>query len=74
MITHKSRVLVIMNTPRRVPTGISPNIYKGIEALTPDDVAEAVVFCTTRPAHVNINELIIMPTTQASAHVIHKRA
>jgi len=48
-------------------------VYKGIDALTPDDVAEAVVFCTTRPAHVNINELIIMPTTQASAHVIHKR-
>lgn len=49
------------------------NVYKGIDALTPDDVAEAVVFCVTRPAHVNINELIIMPTNQASAHVIHKR-
>ena len=49
-------------------------VYKGIDALTPDDVAEAVVFCTTRPAHVNINELIIMPTDQASAHVIHKKS
>jgi len=49
------------------------NVYKGIDALTPDDVAEAVVFCATRPAHVNINDLIIMPTNQASAHVIYRR-
>lgn len=48
------------------------NVYKGIEALTPDDVAESVLFCATRPNRVNINDLIIMPTNQASVMVMHK--
>ncbi|MBK7201396.1 MAG: NAD(P)-dependent oxidoreductase, partial [Anaerolineae bacterium] len=34
--------------------------------MTPNDVADAVVYCATRPAHVNINEIIIMPTAQAT--------
>ncbi|MFZ1554407.1 MAG: SDR family NAD(P)-dependent oxidoreductase, partial [Anaerolineae bacterium] len=34
--------------------------------LTPNDVADAVVYCATRPDHVNINEIIIMPTAQAT--------
>lgn len=43
------------------------NVYAGIEPLQPDDIAEAVHYCATRPAHVNISEMIIMPTDQASA-------
>lgn len=42
-------------------------VYQGLTPLTPDDVADAVVYCATRPAHVNINEIIIMPTAQATA-------
>ena len=42
-------------------------VYRGIEALKPEDVADAVMYCASRPAHVNISEMIIMPTHQASA-------
>ena len=47
-------------------------VYQGVEPLTPDDVAEAVVFCATRPPHVNIGEMIIMPTAQASTTLVHR--
>jgi len=48
------------------------NVYKGIMPLSGDDIAEAVIFCVTRPPHVNINQLRIMPTAQASATVAHR--
>ena len=48
-------------------------VYKGFHPLLPDDIAEAVFYVTTLPAHVNINDLVIMPTAQASATVMHKR-
>lgn len=47
-------------------------VYKGYKPLTPDDVAEVVHYVTTLPAHVNINDLLIMPTAQASAAVINR--
>jgi len=48
-------------------------VYKGINPLSPNDVAEAVVFCATRPANVNINEIILTPLYQASStQVIRK--
>jgi len=47
-------------------------VYQGIEALTPEDVAEAVLFCATRPPHVSIAEMIVMPTAQASPSVVHR--
>jgi NADP-dependent 3-hydroxy acid dehydrogenase YdfG len=47
-------------------------VYKGIKPLTGQDVAEAVLFCATRPAHVNINQLRIMPTAQAAALINHR--
>jgi len=43
------------------------NVYKGLTPLTDEDVAYAVEFLVTRPEHVNINEMIIVPTNQASA-------
>lgn len=42
-------------------------VYKGIIPLSPNDVAEAVVFCATRPLNVNINEVILTPIQQASS-------
>lgn len=43
------------------------NVYKGLTPLSADDVAEAAWFAASRPAHVNINEMIIMPTAQATS-------
>ncbi|MFM7709916.1 MAG: SDR family NAD(P)-dependent oxidoreductase [Ferruginibacter sp.] len=47
-------------------------VYQGFVPLTPDDVAQTVYFAASQPAHVCINELIVMPTAQASASLFHK--
>jgi len=47
-------------------------VYRGLEALSGDDVADAVVFCATRPAHANVREMILMPSAQASAVHSHR--
>ncbi len=47
--------------------------YEGMTPLTPDDVAEVVLFCATRPAHVNIGEVLVTPTDQASTTMVHRR-
>ncbi|OGF57215.1 MAG: NAD(P)-dependent oxidoreductase [Candidatus Fraserbacteria bacterium RBG_16_55_9] len=48
-------------------------VYKGIQPLTPRDVAEVVLFCATRPPHVNINDVILMPIAQASATLVSRK-
>ncbi|KYC41812.1 NAD(P)-dependent oxidoreductase [Scytonema hofmannii PCC 7110] len=48
-------------------------VYQGVTPLTPDDVADVILFCVTRPAHVNINEVILMPVDQASATLIDRK-
>ncbi|MGE5425260.1 MAG: SDR family oxidoreductase [Syntrophothermus sp.] len=48
------------------------SVYKGFQPLQPEDVAEAIYYVTTLPAHVNINDLVIMPTAQASSMHFHK--
>ena len=49
-------------------------VYAGLEPLTPGDVAEAVVFCATRPPHANVREMILMPTAQAAAVHAHRKS
>jgi serine 3-dehydrogenase len=49
------------------------NTYKRMTALTPDDIADVVFFCVTRPAHVNISDVILVPTDQASATLVHRK-
>jgi 3-hydroxy acid dehydrogenase / malonic semialdehyde reductase len=49
-------------------------VYQGVTPLTPDDVADVVLFCVTRPAHVNINEVILMPVDQASATLVNRNS
>lgn len=46
------------------------NVYKGVQPLTPDDIAETIYWTASRPSHVNINDVIIMPTAQASATTV----
>jgi 3-hydroxy acid dehydrogenase / malonic semialdehyde reductase len=47
-------------------------VYKGLIPLSPDDVAEAVLWAATRPNHVQIAEMIIFPTAQASSMHVHR--
>ncbi|HEY9533298.1 MAG TPA: SDR family oxidoreductase [Mucilaginibacter sp.] len=42
-------------------------VYNGFEPLVAEDIAETIFFVVSRPKHVNINELLIMPTAQATA-------
>jgi 3-hydroxy acid dehydrogenase / malonic semialdehyde reductase len=49
------------------------NVYNGFTPLYANDIADAVIFTLTRPESVNINDMVIMPTAQASATVIHKK-
>jgi 3-hydroxy acid dehydrogenase / malonic semialdehyde reductase len=47
-------------------------VYQGVTPLTPDDIADVVFFCVTRPLHVNISNVVLMPTDQASATLVHR--
>jgi 3-hydroxy acid dehydrogenase / malonic semialdehyde reductase len=49
-------------------------VYQGVTPLTADDVADVVFFCVTRPAHVNINQVILMPVDQASTTLVNRRS
>lgn len=48
-------------------------VYQNLEPLRPDDIAEVVVFCATRPPHVQIAEMIVLPTAQASTTMVHRK-
>jgi NADP-dependent 3-hydroxy acid dehydrogenase YdfG len=48
-------------------------VYQGLQPLTAEDVADTVAFCVTRPAHVNIDTLVVKPVAQASATVAARR-
>ncbi|WP_462264927.1 SDR family NAD(P)-dependent oxidoreductase [Mucilaginibacter sp.] len=48
-------------------------VYEGFKPLAAADVADAVYYMVSRPAHININELILMPTAQANATTIHRK-
>ncbi|HLP88025.1 MAG TPA: SDR family oxidoreductase [Nostocaceae cyanobacterium] len=48
-------------------------VYQGLQPLTGEDVADAVLYCATRSPHVNINEIILMPVDQASAILVNRR-
>ncbi|HTF05773.1 MAG TPA: SDR family oxidoreductase [Bacteroidia bacterium] len=43
------------------------SVYKGLQALTANDIAETIWWVASRPAHVNINDIVIMPTAQANS-------
>lgn len=48
------------------------NVYDGIVPLNGDDISDAVLYCASRPAHVNINEIILTPIAQASPTMVHR--
>lgn len=48
-------------------------VYLGMQPLTPEDIAETIYWVATRPAHVNINDLTIMPTVQANSTTVLRK-
>jgi len=47
-------------------------VYEGFTPLYAADIADAVIFAATRPKHVNINDMLIMPAAQANSNKTHK--
>jgi len=47
-------------------------VYKGTRPLVADDVAECVLFAANRPAHVNLDTILVMPTDQANPFMVHR--
>jgi NADP-dependent 3-hydroxy acid dehydrogenase YdfG len=47
--------------------------YAGMTPLTAVDVADAVVWAVTRPSHVNVDQIVLRPTDQATATLVHRR-
>ncbi|WP_159021988.1 SDR family NAD(P)-dependent oxidoreductase [Formosa sp. L2A11] len=48
------------------------DVYKGYQALQPQDIAEIIYFVISRPYHVNIADLLVFPTAQASSTILNK--
>ena len=53
--------------------GRAKKVYDGLDPLMANDIAEAIWFAVSRPAHVNINDMLIMPTAQATATTINRK-
>ncbi|WP_343034141.1 SDR family NAD(P)-dependent oxidoreductase [Fulvivirga lutimaris] len=48
------------------------NVYKGFDALQAADIADTILYVVTRPAHVNISDMVVFPTAQAASTMVHK--
>jgi len=51
---------------------IADNVYKGFKALQAEDIADVIYFMVSRPAHVNVADVLIFPTAQASATIVKR--
>ena len=49
------------------------NVYKGIEALNGDDIAEVAYFAASAPEHMQIAEILVMPTNQATGTIVSRK-
>jgi 3-hydroxy acid dehydrogenase / malonic semialdehyde reductase len=47
-------------------------VYEGLQPLTAEDIAETILFCLNRPPHVNISEILLVPTAQATPTLVHR--
>jgi len=48
--------------------------YEGLTPLSPEDIADVIYFCATRPPHVNVSEMLVIPTDQSGATMVHRRS
>lgn len=53
-------------------TDRADNVYKGMQPLTADDIADIAQFIVTRPPHVDIMDVLVYPTAQSSAYLVHR--
>jgi NADP-dependent 3-hydroxy acid dehydrogenase YdfG len=51
---------------------MAAKVYEGMTPLTADDVADCIAFAVTRPSHVNVATMLVLPRDQASATVVHR--
>jgi 3-hydroxy acid dehydrogenase / malonic semialdehyde reductase len=49
-------------------------VYQGLQPLAPEDVADSIVWAVTRPLHVNVQDILLLATAQATATTAHRRA
>lgn len=56
----------------RGDTDRAKKVYEGYKALMAQDIAEAIWFAVSRPSHVNIDDLLIMPAAQATATIVDR--
>lgn len=49
-------------------------VYEGLTPLTPEDIAECISFIVSRPAHVNIDTMVVLARDQAGAATVHRRS
>jgi len=46
--------------------------YSGMQPLLPEDVADAIYYMVTRPPHVCVNDMVLLPTAQANSYLVHR--
>lgn len=49
------------------------NVYKGFQPLTAEDIADAIWYAASRPAHFCVNDMVLTPLAQANAYVVNKK-
>ena len=49
------------------------NVYKGVQPLSAEDIADIIAFCVTRPPHVDIDEVVVRPVAQAAAYMVARK-
>ena len=54
-------------------TARAAKVYEGLKPLSAEDISATVLFCVTRPPHVNISKVLITPTQQASVAYVHRK-
>jgi NADP-dependent 3-hydroxy acid dehydrogenase YdfG len=53
--------------------GRAATVYRGMQPLTADDIADCIVWAVTRPSHVNVDEIVVRPRDQATATLVNRR-
>lgn len=49
------------------------NVYKNVEPLAPEDIADLILYCLNCPPHMNLHDVVVMPSAQASVRMLRKK-